>query len=106
MRSWAAAFLSTRATLAYVLGAPLVEEMVYRGLLQRSAVAKFGPVGGLIAASVFFGAIHLRPVELPGLTVAGLVFGLMLLRTGRLGSAIATHAAFNATGVFALLLST
>jgi len=28
-----------------------------------------------------------------------------LLKTGRLGSAIVTHAAFNATGVFALLLS-
>ncbi|MGA1036840.1 MAG: CPBP family intramembrane glutamic endopeptidase [Ilumatobacteraceae bacterium] len=91
--------------MVVVVGAPLVEEMVYRGLLQRSAAAKFGPLWGLIAASVFFGAIHLRPVELPGLTVAGLVFGFMLLKTGRLGSAIVTHAAFNATGVFALLLS-
>jgi membrane protease YdiL (CAAX protease family) len=91
--------------LVVVVGAPVVEEMVYRGLLQRSATAKFGSIGGLIAASVFFGAIHLRPVELPGLTAAGLVFGYMLLRTGRLGSAIMTHAAFNATGVFALLLS-
>jgi membrane protease YdiL (CAAX protease family) len=88
-----------------VIGAPIVEEFVYRGLLQRSATAKLGAVGGVVAASVFFGAIHLRPVELPGLTIAGLVFGLMLLRTGRLGSSIVTHAAFNATGIFALLMT-
>ncbi len=90
--------------LVVVVGAPLVEELVYRGLLQRSASARLGPVGGLFAASIFFGLIHLRPVELPGLAVAGLVFGIMLLRTGRLGASIITHASFNATGIFALLL--
>ena len=90
--------------LVVVVGAPLVEELVYRGLLQRSASARLGAVGGLFAASIFFGLIHLRPVELPGLAVAGLVFGIMLLRTGRLGASIITHASFNATGIFALLL--
>ncbi len=89
-----------------VIGAPVVEELVYRGLLQRSATAKWGRFGGLVAASVFFGVIHLRPVELPGLTIAGLVFGFMLLRTGRLGTPIVAHAAFNATGLFALLVTT
>lgn len=89
-----------------VIGAPVVEELVYRGLLQRSATAKWGTFGGLVAASVFFGVIHLRPVELPGLTIAGLVFGFMLLRTGRLGTPIVAHAAFNATGLFALLVTT
>lgn len=90
--------------LVVVVGAPLVEELVYRGLLQRSASARFGPVVGLSAASIFFGLIHFRPVELPGLALAGVVFGFMLLRTGRLGASIITHATFNATGIFALLL--
>jgi membrane protease YdiL (CAAX protease family) len=40
------------------------------------------------------------------LTIAGLVFGFMLLRTGRLGTPIVAHAAFNATGLFALLVTT
>lgn len=91
--------------IVVVVGAPIVEELVYRGLLQQSAAAKLGSFGGLIAASIFFGAIHLRPVELPGLTIAGLVFGFMLLRTGRIGAPIVTHAAFNATGIVALLVT-
>ena len=86
-----------------VVGAPLVEELVYRGLLQRSASASLVPLGAVYCVD-FFGLIHLRPVELPGLAVAGLVFGIMLLRTGRLGASIITHASFNATGSCALTL--
>jgi uncharacterized protein len=84
--------------LIVVVGAPLVEELVYRGLLQRSVAARLGrwPAAVLIAA--LFSLIHLSPVEYPGLFVAGLLFGGCLAVTGRLGASILTHAAFNATG--------
>jgi membrane protease YdiL (CAAX protease family) len=88
--------------LVVAVGAPLVEEIVYRGMLQRSAVRRFGPVAGWIMASLFFAAVHLRPIELPGLAVAGAVFGVAALRTDRLGGAVLAHAAFNATGLLAL----
>ena len=87
--------------LVVVVGAPLVEELVHRGLLQRSASARFGSLGGCLLVD-FFGLIH-SSGGVAGLAVAGLVFGIMLLRTA--GSAsIITHASFNATGIFALLL--
>ncbi|MFZ8968364.1 MAG: CPBP family intramembrane glutamic endopeptidase [Ilumatobacteraceae bacterium] len=85
-----------------VVGAPIVEELVYRGLIQRAAVARFGFVAGVAGSSVFFGAIHLRPVELPGLIVAGAVFGVLAARTDRLGPAITAHMGFNAAGLVAL----
>jgi membrane protease YdiL (CAAX protease family) len=85
------------------LGAPIVEEIVYRGMIQRSAVARFGPIVGWVGASLFFAAIHLRPVEFPGLALAGAVFGVAAWRTGRIGGAIVAHAAFNATGLLTLL---
>lgn len=83
-----------------VIGAPFFEELVYRGLLQRSLVAQFGRVVGWVVASVWFSLIHLAPVEYPGLFVAGLLFGAALLLTDRLGPAIITHAAFNAAGLW------
>lgn len=86
-----------------VVGAPLVEEIVYRGMLQRSFATAIGPVAGLLLISVWFSLIHLSPVEYPGLFLAGLVFGGSLLVTDRLGPAIVTHAAFNATGLFFVL---
>lgn len=88
--------------LLVVVGAPLVEELVYRGLLQRSFAARISDPLALLAASVWFAVIHFRALELPGLFVAGLVFGACLLVTGRLGTAILAHAAFNATALLAV----
>lgn len=82
-----------------VLGAPVVEEIVYRGLLQRPLLnAMSAPVVIVLVAGVF-ALIHFRPVEYPGLFAAGLVFGVCAWRTGRLGMAIAAHVGFNLTGI-------
>lgn len=89
--------------LVVVVGAPIVEELVYRGMLQRSIAAASSPIVGLVVASIWFSLIHLAPVEYPGLALAGVVFGVSLLFTDRLGPAIVTHAAFNATGLAMVL---
>jgi membrane protease YdiL (CAAX protease family) len=85
------------------LGAPIVEELVYRGLLQGSFAARFNPVVAWLAASALFALIHFRPVEYPGLFVIGLVCGFCALATGRLGMAIACHIGFNAAGLLLAL---
>ena len=38
-------------------------------------------------------------MQLPGLLLIGLVLGMATVRTGRLGMAVLTHMAFNATGL-------
>jgi membrane protease YdiL (CAAX protease family) len=102
-RAEGAAFLVL--VVVVVVGAPLVEELVYRGLLQRSLAARLSDPLALVGASLWFAAIHFRPVEYPGLFVAGLVFGACLLVTGRLGTAVAAHVGFNATGIATVLLA-
>ncbi|MEP7203525.1 MAG: CPBP family intramembrane glutamic endopeptidase [Ilumatobacteraceae bacterium] len=82
-----------------VIGAPFVEELMYRGLLQRAAVRRLNDTVAIIAVAAFFALIHLRWVELPGLFVFGLILGVCALRTGRLGMSIVAHMAFNATGL-------
>lgn len=84
------------------LGAPLVEELVYRGLLQGAAERAAGAARSgvaVVGVAVLFALIHLRPVEYPGLLVFALVVGTCAWRTGRIGMSIATHVAFNATGL-------
>ena len=85
--------------IVVVIGAPLVEELVYRGLLQRSMSAALGVVPGLAIMSIWFALMHPTPVEWPGLVLAGALFGAGLALTGRIGAGILTHAAFNATGL-------
>lgn len=82
-----------------VIGAPLVEELVYRGLLQRSLVRRAGPFLGVTLATVWFALIHVQPVEYPGLLLAGAAFGIPAVVTGRLGASVLAHVAFNAAGL-------
>lgn len=82
-----------------VLGAPFVEEVAYRGLLQRPLLDSLPAWPVVIGVAGLFALIHFRPVEYPGLFVAGLVFGVCAWRTGRVGMAVAAHVGFNATGL-------
>lgn len=85
--------------LMVCVGAPIVEELVYRGMLQRAFSARLHRLAAWIVVAAWFAVIHFRPVEYPGLFVFGLVAGAAVLVTGRLGTAIATHIAFNVTGL-------
>lgn len=80
-------------------GAPIIEEFVYRGLIQNALEARLNDLLALVVGAAWFAAIHLQPVEFPGLFVVGLVFGLCWQRSGRLSCPILAHVAFNATGL-------
>jgi membrane protease YdiL (CAAX protease family) len=90
--------------LIVVVGAPIVEELFFRGLLLRSLERRFGPTTALLGSSLLFGAVHLQLVQLPALVLFGLVAGWLTLRSGRLGPAIWTHVGFNGVTVLTLLL--
>lgn len=89
--------------LMVCVGAPIVEELVYRGLLQRSFAARTSQVVALLVPAAWFTLIHFRPVEYPGLFAFALVTGACLLFTNRLGMSMMTHAAFNVTGLLLAL---
>jgi uncharacterized protein len=99
----AGGFDTVLLALIVVIGAPLVEEVVYRGLLQRSVVPALGRGVGVVLVAAVFALVHLTPVEYPGLFVAGLLFGGCFALTGRLGTSIVAHAAFNATALVLVL---
>ena len=86
------------------VGAPIVEEIFWRGLLQRSLVRAVGPAWGIGVTSVAFGAAHFGLLQIPGLAAAGLLFGVLAHRAQRLGPAIACHLVFNLTAVVVLLV--
>jgi len=85
--------------LMVVVGAPLVEELLYRGLLQGAFVRRIDDVLAVVLVAAWFAIIHFRPVEYPGLFVIGLVLGVCALVTRRLGMSVVAHCAFNATGL-------
>ncbi len=82
-----------------VVAAPVVEELVYRGLIQRSLSVHLPAAAALVLAAAIFALVHFRPIEYPGLFAVGLVLGACVMSTGRLGMAIIAHMAFNAVGL-------
>jgi membrane protease YdiL (CAAX protease family) len=88
--------------LSVAVGAPIVEELFFRGLLLRSLQRRM-PDGVAIAVSaVVFGLAHgsSLPAEavilvIVSLTAFGAVLAAIAVRTGRLGPGIVAHAVFN-----------
>ncbi|MFQ8430973.1 exosortase E/protease, VPEID-CTERM system [Amaricoccus sp. W119] len=90
----------TARLVATAILVPVVEELFFRDyLLGRTPTGRLR-VFALIASSALFALLHDR--WLAGF-LSGLVFGLITLRAGRLGPAVAAHAGANATiAAFAL----
>lgn len=89
--------------MCIVLGAPIAEELFFRGLLQRSVERRNGPRWAIAVSAVAFGITHFQPVQLLGLVAFGVVLGVLTHRAGRLGPALVAHVAFNATTVAVLV---
>ena len=93
-------WIASRAFTA-ILVIPIAEELAYRGYLLRRLLAEdfeavpFGTIGWvpLAVTAVAFGVLH-GPLWLPAI-VAGLAYGGVLIRTGRMGEAVAAHVASN-----------
>ena len=92
-------------TLVVVIGAPLAEELFFRGLTLRSFERRLGARWALVATSVLFAATHLDLLSFPALVVFGLVVGRLAQRSGRLGPSWCTHIGFNATTIAILVAS-
>ena len=85
--------------LVIVVGAPIAEELFFRGLLLRSIARRFDDVAAVVVSALVFSLSHFKPAQIPGLFVVGTVFAVLTRRTGRLGPAIVAHMAFNATAL-------
>jgi len=85
------------AALTYgAIGAPVVEELVFRGLVQSALGVEVGPVRGAVAAGGLFGLMHLaEPAAVGPLVVMGVVLGLLRTRSGSLAPALALHVGNN-----------
>lgn len=81
--------------VAACVAAPLCEELAFRGVIQPALSARWGAVKGLVLAAALFSLMHVNPILAPALFELGLVFGLVVIRTGSLLPAILMHAVHN-----------
>lgn len=105
-RSYVIALLITA-----VVAAPIVEEMVFRGVVMRGLLARLGIVLTIALQAVLFGLAHVDPVRGVGniglvliLSGVGVALGVAAFLLRRIGPVIIAHAIFNGV-VLALVLT-
>lgn len=94
-----------------VVAAPLVEELVFRGLVMRSLLSVTAVPVAIIAQGVLFGVAHIDPIRGVGnvglalvLSGVGISFGAAAYWLRRIGPTMVAHAIFN--GVVMIILLT
>jgi uncharacterized protein len=90
-----------------VIGAPVVEELYFRGLLLQVLTPLLRPPGAIVAQGLLFGAVHALTtgtlmqnlILVSALSGAGVVLGITVQVTKRLGPAVWAHIWFNAVSL-------
>ena len=80
--------------------APIVEELVFRGLIYGWVSGRWGTMAGFIVSSLAFAAAHFEPAHIVLVLPLGLLFGWMRRRTDSLLPSLVSHVVNNG---FALL---
>jgi membrane protease YdiL (CAAX protease family) len=104
--------------VAVAVVTPFAEELFFRGLLLRALEKRFNTSVAVVGSSLVFGSLHfagvtsassLGELALHGLFIAivisgyGLIFALVVVRTGRLAPSIIAHMVINGLGVITYL---
>jgi membrane protease YdiL (CAAX protease family) len=90
--------------LSACVAAPIVEELLFRGVLYGSLREVTHPWFALIFTSLLFGVIHLHLGTFPALALLGFFFAYAYQVTGSLLICILMHALFNSVQVFVTLM--
>lgn len=86
----------TLVGIAFVIGAPVTEELYFRGLLLGRIAPVLGSTAAVIATSGFFALAHFQPAAFPVIFAIGAIFALLRLKTDSIWPPMGVHAINNA----------
>lgn len=86
---------SVAAVVLVCVLAPVLEEMLFRGLILRGFLARYGRWHAILGSAVLFGAAHLNIYQFVVGLMIGIPLGWLYERTRSLIPCIALHAAYN-----------
>ncbi|MGQ9854795.1 MAG: lysostaphin resistance A-like protein, partial [Candidatus Oleimicrobiaceae bacterium] len=87
-----------------VLGAGLLEEMLFRGFLQQSFERRIDASRGIVFCSLAFALLHVNPWTSIQILVFGVLLGLLAWRSDSVLPAAIVHATNNGLSVLAINL--
>ncbi len=91
------------SVLSLVVAAPILEELLCRGVILESLRSRYGVVFAWLGSSLFFGVLHLQPMLVVNAFIIGLILGFVCIASESLWASMVLHA-FN-NGVAYLVLT-
>ncbi len=95
----------TVVLVAFVVVAPIAEELFFRGVAYNAWIRERGPRFALYGSAALFALIHGSIFALAPIFALGIALALVYRRTGSLPAAMSMHAGFNAISVLLTLLA-
>lgn len=92
-------------TFGALLLAPVMEEVLFRGILFRGLTSSYSAKKAVIISAIIFALLHLNPVQLLPAFLLGLFFGFLYMKTNSLGLVILLHFTANFTALIGEYLS-
>ena len=83
--------------IALVIAAPILEELIFRGVMLDGLLRIYSPTKAVIVSSLLFGLIHLNPAQFVGGALVGGFMGWVYVHTRSVLATILIHASFNLT---------
>ncbi len=83
------------AMFAVCILAPVLEEMLFRGIILRAFLLQYSPVKAIILSALLFGLAHLNIYQFVVASLIGLLAGWLYERTHSLIPCIALHTFYN-----------
>jgi membrane protease YdiL (CAAX protease family) len=97
--------MSLPVMLLLVAVAPAIaEELIFRGLIGRGLIARWGMVGGIVLTSLFFACVHLHPAHAVGVFPLGIAMHIVYVTTRSFWAPVMLHFANNAMASLAAKL--
>jgi membrane protease YdiL (CAAX protease family) len=93
-------FLNVIFLIMTVLYTPLIEEILFRGLIQKYLLQRLSPLWAILIATVIFSLSHFELSKVPYTFVGGLLYGIIYFKTKKLIIPILCHCCWNLNDTF------
>lgn len=83
------------AILKVVIIAPVIEELIFRGLIMHGLMRNYSKFTAVFVSALLFALFHLNPWQFPATIILGILLGIVMLRTRNIYLCILGHAINN-----------
>lgn len=89
--------------LAVAVAGPILEELLFRGAVEKLLLQQYAPGKAILFSALIFGVFHINPAQIVPAFLMGLMLGWMYYKTASLIPCIVVHILNNSLSVYLMI---